>query len=114
MEREIKKDGIPILDIPQSPEAPPPREMIDMEATFEKLENELKEVITNSDALKKTHLELTELSHILKKAQYFFNEVRILIILHFVGSQLIATLLSRRLFRWRAACRRGTSQTRTR
>ncbi|XP_029836521.2 V-type proton ATPase 116 kDa subunit a1 isoform X2 [Ixodes scapularis] len=74
LEKEIKKDGIPMLDIGDNPEAPQPREMIDLEATFEKLENELKEVNTNAEALKKTFLELTELKHILRKTQAFFDE----------------------------------------
>ncbi|XP_064472300.1 V-type proton ATPase 116 kDa subunit a 1-like isoform X3 [Ornithodoros turicata] len=75
LEKEIKKDGIPMLDIGDNPEAPQPREMIDLEATFEKLENELKEVNTNAEALKKTYLELTELKHILRKTQAFFDEM---------------------------------------
>ncbi|RWS30062.1 V-type proton ATPase 116 kDa subunit a isoform 1-like isoform X1, partial [Leptotrombidium deliense] len=74
LEKEIKKDKIPMLDIGDNPEAPQPREMIDLEATYEKLENELKEVNTNAEALKKTYLELTELKHILKKTQQFFDE----------------------------------------
>ena len=64
-----------MLDVGDNPEAPQPREMIDLEATYEKLENELKEVNTNAEALKKTFLELTELRHILKKTQQFFDEV---------------------------------------
>merc|ERR1711962_507728 len=51
-----------------------PREMIDLEATFEKLENELKEVNSNAEALKRNYLELTELRHILKETQGFFDE----------------------------------------
>ena len=43
--------------------------MIDMEATFEKLEHELQEVNQNAEALKKNFLELTELKHILRKTQ---------------------------------------------
>ena len=31
LEKEIKKDEIPVLDTGESPEAPQPREMIDME-----------------------------------------------------------------------------------
>lgn len=31
LEKEIKKDGIPMLDTGDSPEAPQPREMIDLE-----------------------------------------------------------------------------------
>ncbi|XP_064079835.1 V-type proton ATPase 116 kDa subunit a 1-like isoform X1 [Macrobrachium nipponense] len=74
LEREIRKDGIPVLDTGENPEAPMPREMIDLEATFEKLENELKEVNSNAEALKRNYLELTELKHILKKTQAFFDE----------------------------------------
>jgi len=74
LEKEIKKDGIPMLDTGENPEAPQPREMIDLEATFEKLENELKEVNNNAETLKKNFLELTELKHILQKTQAFFDE----------------------------------------
>ncbi|KAJ8667144.1 hypothetical protein QAD02_008806 [Eretmocerus hayati] len=74
LEREIKKDGIPMLDTGENPEAPQPREMIDLEATFEKLENELREVNQNAEALKRNFLELTELKHILRKTQVFFDE----------------------------------------
>merc|ERR1719384_1059041 len=48
--------------------------MIDLEATFEKLEHELREVNQNAEALKKNFLELTELKHILRKTQQFFDE----------------------------------------
>ncbi|XP_026850721.1 V-type proton ATPase 116 kDa subunit a isoform X7 [Drosophila persimilis] len=75
LEKEIKKDGIPMLDTGESPEAPQPREMIDLEATFEKLENELREVNQNAEALKRNFLELTELKHILRKTQVFFDEM---------------------------------------
>ncbi|XP_049797993.1 V-type proton ATPase 116 kDa subunit a 1 isoform X1 [Schistocerca nitens] len=74
LEKEIRKDGIPMLDTGESPEAPQPREMIDLEATFEKLENELSEVNQNAEALKRNFLELTELKHILRKTQVFFDE----------------------------------------
>lgn len=47
------------------------------QATFEKLENELREVNQNAEALKKNYLELTELKHILRKTQVFFDEVRL-------------------------------------
>merc|ERR1711971_1496233 len=74
LEKEIKKDGIPMMESGEPPDAPQPREMIDLEATFEKLENELKEVNQNAEALKKNFLELTELKHILRKTQQFFEE----------------------------------------
>lgn len=34
LEKEIKKDGIPMLDTGENPEAPQPREMIDLEVRF--------------------------------------------------------------------------------
>lgn len=49
--------------------------IFDRQATFEKLENELKEINTNQEALKKNFLELTELKHILRRTQQFFDEV---------------------------------------
>uniref|UniRef100_A0A1I8GDG4 V-type proton ATPase subunit a n=1 Tax=Macrostomum lignano TaxID=282301 RepID=A0A1I8GDG4_9PLAT len=74
LEKEIRKDGIPILDTGDNPEAPNPREMVDLEATLEKLENELREVNAYAESLKKNFLELTELKHILRKTQTFFEE----------------------------------------
>uniref|UniRef100_A0A914HVS5 V-type proton ATPase subunit a n=1 Tax=Globodera rostochiensis TaxID=31243 RepID=A0A914HVS5_GLORO len=74
LETEIKKDGIPMLDTGENPEAPQPREMFDLEAIFEKLENELREVNQNEEMLKKNFAELTELKHILRKTQQFFDE----------------------------------------
>uniref|UniRef100_A0A8C5GSW5 V-type proton ATPase subunit a n=1 Tax=Gouania willdenowi TaxID=441366 RepID=A0A8C5GSW5_GOUWI len=75
VEKEIKKANIPTVDTGENPEVPFPRDMIDLEATFEKLENELKEINTNQEALKKNFLELTELKHILHRTQQFFDEV---------------------------------------
>ncbi|XP_060757952.1 V-type proton ATPase 116 kDa subunit a isoform X1 [Neoarius graeffei] len=75
VEKEIKKADIPIVDTGENPEVPFPRDMIDLEATFEKLEMELKEINTNQEALKKNFLELTELKHILRRTQQFFDEM---------------------------------------
>lgn len=77
LEREIKKDSIPMFDTGENPETPQPREMFDLEATFDKLENELREVNQNEEALKKNFAELTELKHVLRKTQQFFEEVSI-------------------------------------
>uniref|UniRef100_A0A3B4B3I5 V-type proton ATPase subunit a n=1 Tax=Periophthalmus magnuspinnatus TaxID=409849 RepID=A0A3B4B3I5_9GOBI len=75
VEKEIRKANIPTVDTGENPEVPFPRDMIDLEATFEKLENELKEINTNQEALKKNFLELTELKHILRRTQQFFDEM---------------------------------------
>lgn len=34
LEREIRRDGIPVLDTGENPEAPMPREMIDLEVSI--------------------------------------------------------------------------------
>ncbi|KAM5135634.1 V-type proton ATPase 116 kDa subunit a 1 isoform 3-T3 [Mantella aurantiaca] len=77
VEKEIKKANIPILDTGENPEVPFPRDMIDLEANFEKIENELKEINTNQEALKRNFLELTELKFILRKTQQFFDEAQL-------------------------------------
>ncbi|XP_040293907.1 V-type proton ATPase 116 kDa subunit a1 isoform X1 [Bufo bufo] len=77
VEKEIKKASIPILDTGENPEVPFPRDMIDLEANFEKIENELKEINTNQEALKRNFLELTELKYILRKTQQFFDEAQL-------------------------------------
>lgn len=74
LEKEVEKDKLPILDTGENPEAPQPREMIDLEATFEKLENELREVNANAETLRRNSLELTELKHVLQTTQLFFDE----------------------------------------
>ncbi|XP_074117690.1 V-type proton ATPase 116 kDa subunit a 1 isoform X4 [Sminthopsis crassicaudata] len=75
VEKEIRKANILIMDTGENPEVPFPRDMIDLEANFEKIENELKEINTNQEALKKNFLELTELKFILRKTQQFFDEM---------------------------------------
>ena len=73
LEKEINKDKLPMMDSMDFPEAPQPREMIDLEATFEKLESELQEVNQNATQLKKNFLELTELKHILRCVPVFIS-----------------------------------------
>ena len=46
-----------------------------LQAQFEQLENEMKDSNANYEALMKSFLELTELKHILRKTQAFFEEV---------------------------------------
>lgn len=74
LQKEIDTAEIAIEDTGESPDAPHPREMIDLEAQFEQLENEMKDSNSNYDALQKSFLELTELKHILRKTQTFFEE----------------------------------------
>ncbi|XP_041363354.1 V-type proton ATPase 116 kDa subunit a1-like isoform X2 [Gigantopelta aegis] len=73
IEKEIKKDSLVIPDYGENPKAPAPKEMVDLEATFEKNESELREVNTNAEALKRNFLELAELREVLIKTQTFFQ-----------------------------------------
>ncbi|XP_065053830.1 V-type proton ATPase 116 kDa subunit a 1-like isoform X2 [Rhopilema esculentum] len=74
LQKEIERAEIPIADTGENPDAPHPREMIDLEAQFEDLENEMKDSNANYEALQRSFLELTELKHILRKTQTFFAE----------------------------------------
>lgn len=77
LKKEIEKADIQVSDTGENPEAPQPREMIDLEAQFEQLENEMKDSNANYEALMKSFLELTELKHILRKTQTFFEEAEL-------------------------------------
>ncbi|XP_067022840.1 V-type proton ATPase 116 kDa subunit a 1-like isoform X1 [Acropora muricata] len=77
LRKEIEKADIHVVDTGENPEAPHPREMIDLEAQFEQLENEMKDSNANYEALMKSFLELTELKHILRKTQTFFEEAEL-------------------------------------
>lgn len=75
IEAEVKKDGVPIADIHDfQPRAPNPRDIINLEARFEKTENEIMELSQNATNLKSNYLELTELKQVLEKTQTFFAE----------------------------------------
>lgn len=74
VESEILKDSIRMDEVEGNPVAPQPKEIIDLESIFERLENELKEVNSNSDALKKTYFELSELKNVLIQAHSFFAD----------------------------------------
>ncbi|XP_067672802.1 V-type proton ATPase 116 kDa subunit a1-like isoform X3 [Haliotis asinina] len=76
IEKEIKKEKLKIPDYGENPKAPAPKEMVDLEATYEKIEGELREVNTNAEALKRNFLELTELREVLLKTQNFFSAHR--------------------------------------
>ncbi|XP_050801558.1 V-type proton ATPase 116 kDa subunit a 4 [Gopherus flavomarginatus] len=72
MENEMENE-IVIFKPEKYPETPLPREMIDLETVLEKLEGELQEANQNQQTLKQNFLELTELKHLLKKTQDFFE-----------------------------------------
>ncbi|KAG8438733.1 hypothetical protein GDO86_005070 [Hymenochirus boettgeri] len=73
LESEMVNDNITIKIPEKPPQTPLPRELIDLETVLEKLEGELQEVNGNQQTLKQNFLELTELKHLLKKTQDFFE-----------------------------------------
>ncbi|UJR34867.1 hypothetical protein I4U23_027645 [Adineta vaga] len=75
LETEIKKEEIPIVDTKENPDAPKPREIIDLEIIIDKLDHDLKQINTNADALRKNFNELTELKFNLAMTQGFFQQV---------------------------------------
>lgn len=79
LEKEIIKCNIPIFDKNTVENVPIPaaKELIPLELTFEKNENELLEVIKSQGELHKTLDELTELKFLLEKAQAFFDLVEL-------------------------------------
>jgi len=75
IEAEVRKDGVTIPDLGRDlPRAPGPRDIINLEARFEKTENEILELSQNAVNLKSNFLELTELKQVLEKTQIFFSE----------------------------------------
>lgn len=75
IEVEVTKDKVNVPEIYNDlPRAPNPRDIIDLEARFEKVENEILELSQNAVNLKSNFLELTELRQVLEKTQGFFAE----------------------------------------
>ena len=77
MEKDMEKDDIAIPDLDVIPNAPLPKDMVDLEAALDKLHTELTEVNDNMFTLKKNALELTELKTVLMNAQNHLDQVMI-------------------------------------
>jgi len=74
IESEIVKDKLNIAEDSINRAAPPPREMVELEANLNTIEENLREVNTNFTALRKNHLELSELKNMLTKTEAFLAE----------------------------------------
>lgn len=67
---ELIKDGNDVPDLwTNLPRVPNPREFIDLEAQFEKTENEILELSENFSQLLQNFQELTELRYVLERTQ---------------------------------------------
>jgi len=75
VETEIVREKIEVTEVREETiAAPAPREMVELESELTTTENNLREVNTNFVALRKNHLELTELKCMLSKTEMFLNE----------------------------------------
>lgn len=76
IKKEILKDELVLRDVDLNdiPKVPNPREFIDLEAQFEKTENEVMELSENFSQLMQNFTELTELRCVLERTQNFFSE----------------------------------------
>lgn len=72
IEKEMHTEGLKPDKSDFTPRAPPPKEMVDLEASLEKMETELREVNVNAIALKQNYCNLVELKEVLMKVQGFF------------------------------------------
>jgi len=75
LETQILKSDINIFAVDELPPAPQPREMIDLEATIDKLDSELREIDSNANVLKKNFHSLTEMDLSIQFADNFFKGV---------------------------------------
>ncbi|XP_058869882.1 V-type proton ATPase 116 kDa subunit a 1 isoform X4 [Acipenser ruthenus] len=74
LEKEITNSNIPIMDGRGNGKAPCPRDVLEMEAVFEKLEKELKEINSNHEVLKQNFTEMMEIKYLLQITEDFFEE----------------------------------------
>ena len=75
IESEIVREKMPIAEEDgMERQAPAPREMVELEANLKTIEENLREVNTNFKALRKNHLELSELKNMLTKTDGFLAE----------------------------------------
>ncbi|XP_042154736.1 V-type proton ATPase 116 kDa subunit a1 isoform X2 [Oncorhynchus tshawytscha] len=74
LENEVVKSNIPIPADFTSETIPVPRDVLDLESRFDKLEQELKEINSNRDTLRQNFTQLMEINHLLQMTDDFFEE----------------------------------------
>lgn len=70
---EIEREKLPVPADYNVPQAPNPKDLIDLEATLEQLEGETRQINANQEALLRNFYELKELKHVLNSANAFFQ-----------------------------------------
>ncbi|CAD7084736.1 unnamed protein product [Hermetia illucens] len=79
IESKLLKEEVAIPEMTGDiPRAPNPREMIDIEAHLEKVENEILELSQNEINLKSNFVELSEMRKVLESTQGFFSDDEVL------------------------------------
>ncbi|XP_055038910.2 V-type proton ATPase 116 kDa subunit a 1 isoform X1 [Misgurnus anguillicaudatus] len=80
LEKEMVKSNIVIAAQKKEKEIVPcPRDVLELEFTFEKLEQELKEINRNHDALRQNLVELMDMDSLLRMTEDFFEEAESLL-----------------------------------
>uniref|UniRef100_A0A8L8KU62 V-type proton ATPase subunit a n=1 Tax=Heligmosomoides polygyrus TaxID=6339 RepID=A0A8L8KU62_HELPZ len=71
---EVEKDEVEISDCDEHIPSPQPKNMVELEANFEKLEEELISINKSSKQLMKNHVQLLEMKAVLEKVQHLLDE----------------------------------------
>ncbi|XP_041717215.1 V-type proton ATPase 116 kDa subunit a1 [Coregonus clupeaformis] len=74
LKNEVVKSNIHIPADFTSERIPLPRDVLDLESSFDKLEKELKEINSNRDTLRQNFTQLMEINHLLQMTDDFFEE----------------------------------------
>ncbi|KIH49273.1 hypothetical protein ANCDUO_20652, partial [Ancylostoma duodenale] len=74
IEEEVTKDEVEIKDYDEHIPAPQPKNMTELEANFEKLEEELLSINSSSKQLIKNHVQLLEMKAVLEKVHLLLDE----------------------------------------
>ncbi|XP_073669247.1 V-type proton ATPase 116 kDa subunit a 1 isoform X2 [Paramisgurnus dabryanus] len=79
LEKEMVKSNIVIAAQKEKEVVPCPRDVLELEFTFEKLEQELREINRNHDALRQNLVELMDMDSLLRMTEDFFEEAESLL-----------------------------------
>ncbi|XP_067290467.1 V-type proton ATPase 116 kDa subunit a 1 isoform X2 [Pseudorasbora parva] len=79
LEKEMMKSNIVIAATKEKEMVPCPRDVLDLESTFGKLEQELREINCNHDTLRQNLIELMDIDSLLRMAEDFFEEAELML-----------------------------------
>ncbi|XP_077101298.1 V-type proton ATPase 116 kDa subunit a 1 isoform X1 [Siphateles boraxobius] len=79
LEKEMVKSNIVIAATKEKEMVPCPRDVLELESTFEKLEQELREINCNHDTLRQNLIELMDIDSLLRMTEDFFEEAESLL-----------------------------------